>query len=148
MKQKETIVQLVLELVHTFKHYMRDSRPDDDLGITMPQRMVIGMLFRHEELKISELSQKLGLSNSTTSGIVDRLENQHFVERIRGEKDRRVVRVQLTPQFIEKHKDLQKSMEGNMEKLLETCTPEEIETIIAGLHKIKEVLERSNFKFR
>jgi len=144
MDQRDTIVQLVLELVHTFKHYMRDSRPDDALGITMSQRMVIGMLFRHEELMISELSQKLGLSNSTTSGIVDRLENQCFVERIRGEKDRRVVRVRLTSAFMEKHKDLHKSMEGNLEKLLETCTPEEIATIIAGLGKIKEVLERTN----
>ena len=145
MNQRDAIVQLVLELVHTFKHYMRNGRPGSDIGVTMSQHMVIGMLFRHEELKISELSRKLGLSNSTTSGIVDRLENQHFVERIRGEKDRRVVRVRLTPQFIEKHKDLQKSMEGNMEKLLKTCTPEEIDTIIAGLSKIKEVLARSNF---
>lgn len=144
MNQRETIVQLVFELVHTFKRHMRNSHPDDDMGITMPQRMVIGMLFKHNELKISELSRKLGLSNSTTSGIVDRLENQQIVTRVRGEKDRRVVRVRLTSQFIEKHKDLQKSMEGNMEQLLKTCTPEEIDTIIAGLSKIKEVLERPN----
>ena len=144
MNQRETVTQLVLELIHTFKHYMHNSRPGDDMGLTMSQRMVIGMLFRHDELKISELSRKLGLSNSTTSGVVDRLENQQFVTRVRGEKDRRVVRVRLTPQFIEKHKDLQKSMEGNLEKLLETCDPEEIDTIIAGLSKIKEVLERSN----
>jgi DNA-binding MarR family transcriptional regulator len=143
MNQKETILQLIFDLSHAIKQYMRKSHDDDDIGITMSQRMVIGMLFRHKELKISELSQKLGLSNSTTSGIVDRLEKQRFVERVRGEKDRRVVRVRLTSQFQDKHQDMQKSMEDNLEKLISTCTQDELGKVVDGLSILKDVLERS-----
>lgn len=142
MQYRDTIVQLVFDLTHSFKRYMHKSHSDDETGITMPQRMVVGMLFRHQELKISELSKKLGLSNSTVSGIVDRLEKQHIVQRVRGENDRRVVRVRLTPFFAEKHQDIQKNMEKNLEELLQKCSRQEIEKIIDGLTILKDVLER------
>lgn len=142
MNYKDTIVQLVFDLNHAVKHYMHKSHEEGNIGITMPQRMVVGMLFRHQELKISELSHRLGLSNSTVSGIVDRLEKQRIVERVRGEKDRRVVRVRLTPQAAEKHKDIQKNMEKNLERLLDKCTPEEIGKVIDGLSILKDVLDR------
>ena len=140
MNYRDTIVQLVFDLSHSIRHYMHKSH--SDIGITMPQRMVVGMLLKHKELKISELSKILGLSNSTVAGIVDRLEKQQIVERVRGEKDRRVVRVRLTPQSAEKHKDIQKNMEKNLERLLDKCTPEEIGKVIDGLSILKDVLDR------
>lgn len=142
MNQRDTIVQLLFDLSHSFKRYMHRSHNEDKMGITMPQRMVIGMLFRHTELKISDLSHKLGLSNSTVSGIVDRLEKQNIVVRVRGEKDRRVVRVRLSQPFADKHQDLQKNMESNLEELLSKSTQEEIERIIDGLTILKDVLDR------
>ncbi|MCX7749809.1 MAG: MarR family transcriptional regulator [Clostridia bacterium] len=115
----------------------------EDMGITMPQGMVIGMLSVHGEMKISELSKELGLSNSTVSGIIDRLEKQQVVERIRSQTDKRIVHVKLSPHFAKRHHDFHKKAEENFAKLLEKGTPEEIQKIIEGLDALKKVLDKS-----
>ncbi|MDT3699760.1 MAG: MarR family transcriptional regulator [Thermincola sp.] len=47
---------------------------------------------------LSELCEKMGLSASTITGLVDRLERDNYVRRSRESSDRRVVRVFLTPE--------------------------------------------------
>lgn len=66
--------------------------------LTPPQGMLIFLLNKNKSMKISEISKKMGLSNSTVSALVDRLEDHKMVERLRSEEDRRVVYVQLTPE--------------------------------------------------
>ncbi|MFA5975139.1 MAG: MarR family transcriptional regulator [Elusimicrobiota bacterium] len=51
---------------------------------------------RNEPGPMSNLAQKLNLSLSSVTGIVDRLVDKHLVCRERSEEDRRVVRVGLT----------------------------------------------------
>lgn len=55
--------------------------------------MVLYTLGKHGSMKLSDISEKLSISNSTISGIVDRLEKQKYVERIRSKEDRRVIYV-------------------------------------------------------
>ena len=55
---------------HKFHHLMQDS------DLTFPQLSVIAVLEKHGEQKVSELSLKIGLSDSTVSGILDRLEQK------------------------------------------------------------------------
>jgi DNA-binding MarR family transcriptional regulator len=116
----------------------------EGIGITAPQGMVIGTLSKLGQVKISDLSERLSLSNSTISGIVDRLEKQHFVERIRSEEDRRVVYVKLTPKFQEMHKGFHLKAEKNIENIIAKARPEEINKIIEGLDALKRLLEREN----
>jgi DNA-binding MarR family transcriptional regulator len=61
------------------------------------QMMILMTLLRLHQTSMNQLAQTLGLSRANASGLVDRLENKGLVERIRSEKDRRVVLVQLTP---------------------------------------------------
>jgi DNA-binding MarR family transcriptional regulator len=65
---------------------------------TIPQTMIICNLTRSGKMKISELSERMGLTNSTVSGIVDRLEDQGIFARRRCNVDRRVVYVELAPE--------------------------------------------------
>jgi len=106
----------------------------------MPQSSVLGMLMKNGEMKITELSNKLTLSSSTVSGIVDRLEKQQLVERSRSEEDRRIVYVKASPKFIEMHKESSKKIERSFEELLDTGTTEEIDKIIDGLKTLKKIV--------
>ncbi|MFN7135523.1 MAG: MarR family winged helix-turn-helix transcriptional regulator, partial [Myxococcales bacterium] len=45
---------------------------------------------------VGELSRRVGVTDKTCTGLVDRLEEKGFVERVRDDEDRRVVRVRLT----------------------------------------------------
>lgn len=63
--------------------------------ITSPQFNALQWLIEEGELTIGELSNKNGLAFSTTTDLVDRMEKNELVERIRDSNDRRVVRIQV-----------------------------------------------------
>ncbi len=65
-------------------------------SITGPQLSVVTMLSKIGDLSLTELSDAIKAQNSTMTGIVDRMEREGLVERIRSKKDRRVVRIHLT----------------------------------------------------
>lgn len=139
--QTADAVKLFLEIEYKLKHSMR--RCFEDKGITMPQGIVIGSLYKHGEMKISELSAKLGLSNSTVSGIIDRLEKQNIVVRTRSQKDKRIVYVKLTPQFSDVHQSALKIGEDKFAEMLAKGSDEEIAKAIDGLNTLKNILERT-----
>ncbi|WP_461179426.1 MarR family winged helix-turn-helix transcriptional regulator [Virgibacillus ainsalahensis] len=63
--------------------------------ITSPQFVALQWLLEEGDLTIGELSNKLSLAFSTTTDLVDRMEKNELVERIRDMKDRRVVRIHV-----------------------------------------------------
>jgi len=130
------VAKLFQEVMHLFRQIM--SKVFEDTGITIPQGMVIGILSKEKSLKLTELSSKLSLSNSTVSGIVDRLEKQGMIKRERSKKDKRVVYVSISADFM--YQDFHKNLEGNLENLINKGTPEELDKIVDGLDTLKKLM--------
>ena len=65
-------------------------------GISMTQLHVLNLLDRHGEMAMSRLADMLDVSMSAASGLVDRIEERGYVERIRVPSDRRVVIARVT----------------------------------------------------
>lgn len=63
--------------------------------ITAPQFVALQWIIEEGDLTIGELSNKNGLAFSTTTDLVDRMEKNKLVERLRDETDRRVVRIHV-----------------------------------------------------
>ena len=63
--------------------------------ITPPQFIALQWLFEHGDMTIGDLSNNMYLAFSTTTDLVDRMENNNLVKRVRDEQDRRVVRIHL-----------------------------------------------------
>ncbi len=66
--------------------------------ISGSQLAAMEKLYQQDGLTLGELSEKMGLSASTITGLVDRLERDNYVRRMRDGNDRRVVRVFFTPE--------------------------------------------------
>jgi len=79
-------------LLNRLKKYLQIlvTKDLEDFGLTAPQLFVIKQIYR-EPKTIGQITKALGLSYSTVSGIIDRLERENYVVRIRDEQDRRVV---------------------------------------------------------
>lgn len=133
------VAKLFKEVMMLLKHNM--SKLFEDCGMTGPQGMVMGTISKLGKTKISDLSSNLGLSNSTISGIIDRLEKQEMVVRERSEEDKRVVYVSLTPKFEEMHQDLHKRAQQNITNIMKRGTPEEITKVIEGFTTLKKLLK-------
>lgn len=61
--------------------------------ITSPQFIALQNIIEDENITIGNLSKKIGLAFSTTTDIVNRMEKNELVERIRDTFDRRVIRI-------------------------------------------------------
>lgn len=72
--------------------------------INPAQGRILFVLWKKDEIPISELAKKTQLSKSTLTSMLDRLEKAGHVTRIRPRKDRRTILLKLT----EKDKRLQK----------------------------------------
>ncbi|NOV02510.1 MarR family winged helix-turn-helix transcriptional regulator [Paenibacillus planticolens] len=65
-------------------------------GLTPLQLIVLRILEEYPGIRLMELSEKLRLGNSTTSGIVDRMFKSGLVTRERTENDRRAMTLKLS----------------------------------------------------
>lgn len=139
-EQNQKILEDFRYIQKSFKQKMHEHFKNMEL--TAPQGMLMFTIHHKGSMKISEISKLMGLSNSTVSGIVDRLEAQGYVERIRSEKDRRIVNVHLTKQMNEKllsHEDMHDSLMNNA---LSSATKEEMSQIEQGLEILRYLLQK------
>lgn len=136
------VARLFQEVMHLFKHNMKKSV--GDTGISAPQGMIIGLLSKNKKMKITELSNYLSLSNSTVSGIIDRLEAQEMVIRERSKDDKRVVYVSISPNFEKMHKNLHKLFEKRIQDIMNQGTKEELQKIFEGLEALKKLLSEES----
>lgn len=136
-----SIVKLLKKVMDSIKHNIQEEFKE--MNLTGPQGMLIGILSKDGEMKISELSKKMGLSNSTVSGIIDRMEREGYVERTRSKEDRRVVNVKVSSFFKETSKNNFCKIENRIDNIISSATEEEIEKIYEGLETLKQVLDRN-----
>ena len=142
----EVITNILKDLKNVHKNMNKSAHAYfKKFDVTPPQGMLIFLLNKNKKMKISEISKKMGLSNSTVSGLVDRLEDQKMVERTRSEKDRRVVFVQLSFETTKNlfssdeifHKLLAKSFEDESDETIE-CMGKCIEKLSQSIEKTIE----------
>jgi DNA-binding MarR family transcriptional regulator len=65
-------------------------------GVSMGHLHLMSMLDRHGELPMSRIAELLDVSDSNATGLIDRMEERGFVERLRRPDDRRVVLVRVS----------------------------------------------------
>jgi DNA-binding MarR family transcriptional regulator len=66
------------------------------LGVSMAQLNIMYTLHRSGDMTMSHLADVLNVSFSSATGLIDRMEERDFIERIRVPEDRRIVVVRLT----------------------------------------------------
>lgn len=104
--------------------------------ITPPQFVALQWLFEHGDMTIGDLSNKMFLAFSTTTDLVDRMEKNDLVVRIREEQDRRVVRIKLLNEGERIIEEVIKKRQGYLETVLEDFNEEEVEQFSSLLEKM------------
>lgn len=115
-------------------------------GITGPQLWALKTVAANGSLSLGELSKKMYLHPSTISGVVDRLEKKGFVVRDRGQEDRRVVKVQLTPQGKRIIAKAPNPIQGKMIYGLNRLKKRELTSIYDAVKELVEIVEAQNVK--
>lgn len=136
------------EIVEIFKSIKRSlnikfEKTAKKYGFTAPQLGVIFILSKDSNLTLNEVSEKMMLSKSTVSGIIERLSQQGVVLRKTPESNRRIVRLSLSEDFLnnteleDMRKDFIFDMITNPMRKIE---PSELKEIIKRLRQFSEML--------
>ncbi len=132
------VIRLLKEVMVFFKHNM--TKALENSGLTVPQGMLVGVLGNHGRMRIHELGSRLSMTDSTVSGVVDRLEKQGIVKRTRSREDKRVVYVSVSPNFEEKQQELHDFMNKAIENVISKASARELDEVRHGLNVLKRLM--------
>jgi MarR family transcriptional regulator, organic hydroperoxide resistance regulator len=107
-----------------------------DYEITPPQFIALQWLLENGDLTIGDLSNKMFLACSTTTDLVDRMEKNELVTRVRGEKDRRVVQIHLLPKGKNIISEVIKKRQRYLDDKLAGFSSEEIESLQKSMQQL------------
>jgi MarR family transcriptional regulator, organic hydroperoxide resistance regulator len=98
---------------------------------------ILSMLDQHGEMAMGRLADKLDVSLSNASGLIDRLEDRGFVERIRVPDDRRIVIVRATDLGRSTLVELEVLKDGMVQSLLDHLGASQLERVALALEDIR-----------
>ena len=128
----------LLKLTRQIEAELRD-RLRSEFSTTLPRFDVMAALSRHAEgLKMSQLSAVLRVSNGNVTGIVDRLADEGFVERVPVAGDRRAMIVRMTSAGRKEFARQAQEHESWIDRLLSDLSAEEARHLTARLSEITE----------
>ncbi|HWK24833.1 MAG TPA: MarR family transcriptional regulator [Ureibacillus sp.] len=133
----ETVASLEKELrfiSHLIKQKGREIL--SNYTITPPQFVALQWLHESGDMTIGELSNKMYLAFSTTTDLVDRMEKNELVVRIRDEQDRRVVHIHLLEEGERIIQEVIQKRQNYLQDVLVDFDEEEVESLSKLLHRL------------
>ncbi|GMA68974.1 hypothetical protein GCM10025879_02200 [Leuconostoc litchii] len=113
--------------------------------ITLPQAQVIMYVLEHEKATVTTLSQNLGISQSTISGVVDRLITKKILIKMTCAHDRRLQFLRVMP-AVRNYYDNNKNqlLDRPLEKIVSNIKTDNLDIIKNGLTMLLNSLNEAN----
>jgi DNA-binding MarR family transcriptional regulator len=110
--------------------------------ITPPQFVALQWLLEEGDLTIGELSNKMYLACSTTTDLVDRMERNGLVARVKDKHDRRVVRIHLLEKGERIIEEVIAKRQHDLAQMLQNFSEEEIAFLKKCLRKLHQEMKK------
>lgn len=108
--------------------------------MTPPQFVALQWLFEEGDMTIGELSNKMFLAFSTTTDLVDRMEKNQLVQRVKDPNDRRVVRIHMLEEGKRLIDEVIKKRQGYLQDVLNEYSTEDIEELKKNFMRLHQVM--------
>ena len=130
-------------LVSISKEFMRHRTGDFyKMKVTLPQLAILELLFRSNELNMSDMARFMNVTTAAMTGIVDRLVRDGYVIRTAVPNDRRVIKIKLTAKGNKIAKDVVEQRRHLITKIFGTLSHNEREEYLNLLTRIREGLNK------
>lgn len=128
------IVKCLRKITHEIGRHSKHIH--ENYNITLPQMICLREIANQGPISFSTLTKLIFLNNSTITGIVDRLENQQLVKRIRMSKDRRQIHLEATELGRELLEKAPPPIDQHFIDNLKNVTDNELHQLVWSLEKI------------
>ena len=144
-RRSDTVAEIIDNLRRVFQVVNEQSKKAERVtGLTGPQLWAIKTIAQEAPIMVSEIARHMYLHPATVVGILDRLEKQGLVARIRSTEDRRVVKVELTGQGRALVRKAPEVAQGLLVSGLEKLNSKKLINIAQGLDQMAAILGAQN----
>lgn len=141
-KLKTTIDRIVETAIYLQTESRRLAREQcARYGITATQLNVLKLLQTVGDLSLSEVSKRMAATNSTVTGIIDRMTAAGLVLREQSTEDRRVWRISLTPEGRAMARKVDVAPWEILREAVMALPPAELGQLITTLAKVADHVE-------
>jgi MarR family transcriptional regulator, organic hydroperoxide resistance regulator len=138
----DEVGEVVQNLVRVFQIFERDQIKV--YGFTTTQCYTIFALNKFGTLTMNELSEKMNLSTSTMTRILDNLVRDKYIIRERDDKDRRIVIVSLATLGVEAAGKLNNSVNQYYKKIIDSLPQGQVDNVLNSVKMLQEAFEKAN----
>jgi DNA-binding MarR family transcriptional regulator len=140
--EQEKIIDLVLDNLR--KVFYPEEWIQFDLTVSKTELLAMLIVDRYGEVIMSQISDYINAPLSTTTGLVNRLVKNGYLQRERSEEDRRIVAIQLTDQGRNMMTEVKASIGSYLERINTILTTEERKILFQIFMKIIDALSQKN----
>jgi DNA-binding MarR family transcriptional regulator len=120
-----------------------DHAPEfTEVGVTMAQAKVLYVVLAAGHLRMSELANRLGISPSSASEIVERLVELRLLQRAEDADDRRQVVITTTPDAVALLERFRELNQRQLRELLGRLDADELEVVGESLEIFHRAIDR------
>jgi len=112
-------------------------------GITLAQCHALVEIGRAGTLSLNDLSEKLGLDNTTLSRTVNNLVQEGLANRSLNQKDRRYIVISLTPKGHDFFQNIENNMDEYYQRIMESIPFDKRSQVIESLSIILQSMEQN-----
>ena len=132
----------LLELLTALGRYgtLRDpiAAAVEAMGFTHAQVHALLWLGNETRLTMGDLAQRIGVTEKSVTGVVDRLEREQYACRVRKEGDRRVVQVELTEKGARTYRELNEEILQKTSAFLRVLDREDRDALFRIMERLAE----------
>lgn len=141
MKEEITCGMLIKQINSTLEKNANNTLRKQDLTIAQVSALLTIRDFPDQQISLKELEKLLHVAQSTTAGIISRLEQKGLVIGFGDASDKRIKLVKITPLGEQYCKNAEQNMKEAEENLLSGLTETEKSIFNSLLQKVKETLK-------
>ncbi|MFC4618750.1 MarR family winged helix-turn-helix transcriptional regulator [Camelliibacillus cellulosilyticus] len=126
----------LLILIKFIREITKSVRKAWNFNLTGPQLQLLNLLYTNGPMRMSDLADEIGISQSGATSLANRMIKGHFIARERIDGDRRVVMLGITEEGTALLETFSKSRDEAVERFIGKLTPSEKSELIRLCQKM------------
>ena len=146
--EKGEMIQEIITLHRKVNRILRDYDVDVwmDMKLTVPQMKCLFYISNQGKTNFRKLAERLKVSPSNITGIIDRLVEQGLVSRAENPEDRRILLLQATPKGEAMVSELREKRSTHLSHILDDLNMKDLDNITYGLTVLARAAEEYSSK--
>jgi len=134
--QIERLADIIMMMQRCFVQHLSEKLSRGQ--VSFPQFFLLGHIALHDALSMTEVAEKMAHTTAAATGLVDRLENLGYVQRMHDDCDRRRVLVKITSKGTSLVERLRQDIVNGLTLLTGQLTPLEQTTWLQIYEKLHQ----------